>query len=55
MLVEIPLLAYLFSPTRTRTLMTKLHNWIRSRRRHEVAILLTVVGMVLLSAGLLGI
>lgn len=55
MLVEIPLLAYLFAPARTRALMTRLHDWIRARRRHEVATLLAVVGVVLLGAGLLGI
>jgi hypothetical protein len=54
-LVEIPLLAYLLAPHRTRTGMTLLHSWIRARRRHEVATLLAVVGAVLLTAGLLGI
>lgn len=51
--VEIPLLAYLIAPARTRATMTALHHWIRARRRREVAGLLTVVGMVLLAAGLL--
>src|SRR5262249_19647987 len=47
-LVEIPLLAYLLAPKATATSMTALHNWIRSRRRLEVAILLTVAGCVFL-------
>ena len=34
--------------------MTALHQWIRTRRRREVAALLAVVGTVLLTAGLLG-
>lgn len=53
-LVEIPLLAYLVAPHRTRAAMTALHGWVRTRRRREVAVLLAVVGVVLLTAGLLG-
>lgn len=53
-LVEIPLLAYLVAPQRTRATMTALHGWVRTRRRREVAVLLAVVGVVLLTAGLLG-
>ena len=53
-LVEIPLLAYLMAPERTRAAMTGLHRWIRARRRREVAVLLAVLGVVLLTAGLLG-
>ncbi|TGD89813.1 GAP family protein [Mycolicibacterium sp. CH28] len=52
-LVEIPLLAYLVAPQRTYAAMTALHQWIRARRRREVAALLAVVGAVLLAAGLL--
>lgn len=51
--VEIPLLAYLIAPARTQKAMTAFHHWIRARRRREVAALLTVVGTVLLAAGLL--
>ena len=54
-LVEIPLLAYLVAPDRTRTAMSALHTWVRARRRREVATLLAVVGVVLLAAGLLGV
>ncbi len=53
-LVEIPLLAYLVAPQRTHAAMTALHRWIRARRRLEVAVLVAVVGVVLLTAGLLG-
>ncbi len=53
-LVEIPLLAYLVAPERTRAAMTALNGWVRARRRREVAALLAVVGAVLLTAGLLG-
>jgi Sap, sulfolipid-1-addressing protein len=50
-LVEIPLLAYLFAPQATRTSMAALNDWIRSRRRAEIATLLAVVGCVLLAVG----
>jgi hypothetical protein len=54
-LVEVPLVAYLVNPARTGSAMRALNDWIRSRRRREVAGLLVVVGVVLLGAGLLGI
>jgi hypothetical protein len=54
-LVEIPLLAYLLAPQATRTTMAALHDWIRSRRRVEVATLLTAVGCVLLAVGVAGL
>jgi hypothetical protein len=50
-LVEIPLLAYLAAPGPTAQLMTTLNGWIRSRRRREVAALLTGVGVVLVVVG----
>lgn len=53
-LVEIPLLAYLLAPQATRAAMGALHDWIRSRRRVEVASLLAGVGCVLLIVGLAG-
>ncbi|MDD4867693.1 MAG: GAP family protein [Mycobacterium sp.] len=52
--VEIPLLAYLLAPRVTRVSVAALHDWIRSRRRLEVAALLSVVGGALLLAGLTG-
>jgi hypothetical protein len=54
-LVELPLLAYLLAPTRTRALMAVLNDWIRSRRRGEVAAVLVGVGCVLLVAGIAGL
>jgi hypothetical protein len=54
-LVEIPLLAYLLAPKTTAMSVTALHNWIRSRRRLEVAILLAVAGCVFLAVGMAGI
>lgn len=52
--VEIPLLAHLFAPQATRTTIARVHTWIRSRRRVEVATVLAVVGAVLLTAGIAG-
>jgi hypothetical protein len=52
MLVEIPLIAYLVAPQRTLSAMTSLNEWVRSRRRHEVAAMLGVVGAVLITVGL---
>lgn len=54
-LVEIPLAAYLLAPAATRARMTALQEWIRSRRRIEVAALLAAVGLVLLVVGLGGL
>ncbi|MCX2715901.1 GAP family protein [Mycolicibacterium sp. J2] len=54
-LVEIPLAAYLVAPAKTTATMAALNDWVKARRRTEVAALLAAVGVVLLVAGLLGI
>jgi hypothetical protein len=54
-LVEIPLIAYLIAPERTYAAMSRLNQWVRARRRREVAALLAVVGTVLVTAGLIGV
>lgn len=54
-LVEVPLLAHIVAPARTTAAMTALNEWVRGRRRREVAGLLAAVGVALLLAGLLGI
>jgi hypothetical protein len=54
-LVELPLVAYLLAPDRTRALMTSLNDWIQSRRRRGVAAVLVAVGCVLLGAGIAGL
>lgn len=53
-LVEAPLVAYALAPRATRASMGRLNDWIRSRRRIEVAALLGAVGCVLLAVGLAG-
>jgi hypothetical protein len=54
-LVELPLVAYLLAPDRTRATMAALNDWIRSRRRLGVAVVLAAVGCVLLVAGIAGL
>jgi hypothetical protein len=53
--VEIPLVCYLVAPDRTRAALSALQDWLRTRRRRAVTILLAVVGGVLLAAGLAGL
>ena len=53
--VEVPLVAYLLAPDRTRSLMAALNDWIRSRRRRGAAAVLAAVGCVLLVAGIAGL
>jgi len=54
-LIEIPLLAYLVAPDRTRARLEALNDWVRARGRRGVAVLVAVVGTVLLVAGLAGL
>ncbi|MCV7153406.1 GAP family protein [Mycolicibacterium pyrenivorans] len=54
-LVEIPLLAYLVAPERTRATLSALYDWMRSKGRHGVAVLLAVVGCALLVVGYSGL
>ena len=53
--VEIPLISYLVAPERTRATLSALQDWLRTRRRRAVTILLAAVGCVLLGAGLAGL
>jgi hypothetical protein len=54
-LVEIPLLAYLLAPKATARAVAVLHDWIRSRRRRDVAIALAVIGCAFLAVGASGL
>jgi Sap, sulfolipid-1-addressing protein len=54
-LVEIPLLSYLVAPEPTAKAVTALHEWIRSRRRRDVAITLAVIGCAFIAAGASGL
>jgi hypothetical protein len=53
--VELPLISYLVAPDRTRATLSALNDWMRTRRRRAVTVLLAVVGCVLLGAGLAGL
>jgi hypothetical protein len=53
--VEIPLVAYLIAPDRTRTAMDALHGWLRTRRRRDVAALLAGIGALLVVVGSVGL
>jgi Sap-like sulfolipid-1-addressing protein len=53
--VEIPLICYLVAPDATRAALSRLQEWLRTRRRRAVSILLAVVGGVLLVAGMAGL
>jgi hypothetical protein len=53
--VEIPLISYLVAPDRTRATLSALNDWLRTRRRRAITVLLAVVGCVLLVAGFAGL
>ncbi|OBI45105.1 hypothetical protein A5707_00240 [Mycobacterium kyorinense] len=52
--IEVPLLAYLVAPRATARWVSAVHDWIRSRRRREVAILLAALGGVFVAVGAAG-
>jgi membrane protein implicated in regulation of membrane protease activity len=54
-LVEIPLIGYLAAPARTTALMAALHDWIRTRRRRDVAAVLAAAGTVMIAIGVAGL
>jgi hypothetical protein len=54
-LVEVALLAFAVAPDRTQARMAALNDWIRARRRLEVAALLAAVGCFLLAIGIAGL
>jgi hypothetical protein len=49
--VEVPLVTYLATPTRTQAVMVQLHDWMRPRRRRIVAVMVAVSGIVLVATG----
>lgn len=54
-LVEIPLIAYVLAPERTRATLAGFNDWLRSQGRRAVAALVAVVGLVLLAVGFAGL
>ncbi|OMC34336.1 hypothetical protein A5740_00815 [Mycobacterium sp. GA-1841] len=54
-LVEIPLVSYLIAPDRTLVWMARVHTWIRSATRRDVAIILAAAGSLFIAIGLSGL
>lgn len=52
-MVEVPLIAYLFAPEKTRAAMARLNGWFAANRRSALALTLAVIGSVLLGVGVL--
>jgi Sap, sulfolipid-1-addressing protein len=51
-LIEIPLVSHLVAPDKTLAAIARLHTWIRSRRRRDVAALLAAVGCSMVAVGM---
>jgi hypothetical protein len=54
-LVGTPLITYVAAPQKTRAVMAALHAWLLSRRRRDVAALVTAAGCVMLALGMSGL
>ncbi|MCW1958800.1 MAG: GAP family protein [Mycobacterium sp.] len=52
LLIVVPLLTYLFAPTKTRGWIERFHNWLRTRGRREFATIVAALGLVQLIIGL---
>ncbi|OBH96651.1 GAP family protein [Mycobacterium sp. E2733] len=52
---EIPLIGYLAAPQRTRAFMAGLQNWLRSRGRRDIAVLVAAGGCFMLVLGLINV
>ncbi|MEZ0366470.1 GAP family protein [Mycobacterium sp. pUA109] len=50
--VEIPLVSWLATPAKTQTVMLRLHDWVRSRRRRILSVVVAVAGAMLVATGL---
>lgn len=50
--IEIPLVSYLATPTRTQAVMLQLHNWVRARRRWITTAMLAFMGVMLVATGM---
>lgn len=52
LIVEIPLVSHLAKPARTQAVTLQLYTWMRGRRRQIAAAVTTVLGAMLLAAGM---
>ena len=49
-IIEVLLISYLVSPTRTQSTLTFLYNWMRTYRRHIVIVVAGVMGIILITS-----
>ncbi|ALR12391.1 hypothetical protein BST43_11815 [Mycobacteroides saopaulense] len=54
-MVALPLLSYAAMPGRTYEMVSALHTWVRTRRRIDVAGIVAVLGLIILTLGVIGI
>lgn len=51
-ITEIPLIAYVIAPAKTRVVVMGMHGWLCARRRPIFAVLLSAFGAMMLAKGL---
>lgn len=49
---EVPLVCHLAAPARTRELMSRVHDWVRARRRAVLGVIVAALGVFLMTTGL---
>lgn len=49
---ELPLVCYLAAPARTRALTSRVHDWVRARRRAVLGVIVAALGVFLMTSGL---
>lgn len=49
---EVPLVCHLAAPVRTRALMSRVHDWVRARRRAVLGVIVAALGVFLLTTGM---
>lgn len=54
-MVSLPLLSYAAMPGKTYAMLTALHDWVQSRRRIDVAVMVGVLGLLMVGLGIIGI
>ena len=55
LVLEVPLIGYVFSPDRTQSTITRFRNWMGRRGRAVAMIAATLLGLWLLARGLIAI
>jgi hypothetical protein len=52
---EIPLVSQLVAPAKTDAAMLQVHNWVQARRRQVLAVIIAVVGVYLVTTGMVSV